>query len=76
MAATTTCAGCGYGAAAVEGPARAYIGASPACWSVLSRALVEDLGSPTAGPLLRDAYAVQHPGVPDRRAVSPWECTW
>ena len=69
MAATTTCAGCGFEAAAVEGPTHAYIGASPACWSVFVRALVEKLGSVTAGPLLGDAYAVQHPGVSERRAV-------
>jgi hypothetical protein len=49
MAATTTCAGCGFEATALEGLTHADIGASPACWSVFARALVEDLTSPRDG---------------------------
>jgi hypothetical protein len=64
-----TCPGCGLVAESGGGSTHAYIGASPGCWALFSESLVSDLGSSDSGHLLGDAYAVQHPGVPERRAV-------
>ena len=55
-----------------EGPVHAFLGASAECWQ-LYRRLVSPSASEPDGPRLRrlvaDAYAAQHPGVPQRRSV-------
>lgn len=58
------CEGCGYVADAT-GPTHTYMLSSPACWARYG----ELLATGGAGQLGVDAYAVQHPGVPERRAV-------
>jgi len=63
------CPGCGLVAGSGTGAVHAYIGASPGCWALFSESLVTDLGSSASGHLLGDAYAAQHPGVEERRAV-------
>jgi hypothetical protein len=72
LAPTQTCAGCGLVLPSSDGPTHAYIGASPACWALygkLSAApFARTLGS-RSRRLADDAYAVQHPGAPDRRCV-------
>jgi Family of unknown function (DUF5946) len=56
----------------LPGPAHAYLGASPACWQ-LYRELSGFTYTREKGTRLRrlvdDAYAAQHPGVPERRSV-------
>lgn len=59
------CPGCGLETAAGAGPTHAYIGASPGCWARYGELLAGGWG----GELAVDTYAVQHPGVEERRAV-------
>ncbi len=70
------CPGCGALVPDDDGPIHAYLGASPGCWSKWGRFQARAYGVPGFGrvqPLAVDAYAVQHPGGPDRRAVqSVW----
>ena len=67
-----TCSGCGLTLARGAGPTHAYIGASPACWSLYERIstgpFARAVGS-RSRRLAEDAYAVQHPGTRDRRSV-------
>ena len=55
-----------------DGPVHDYLGASPGCWASFG-ALFNAGVPPTTGarwwPLVGDAYAVQHPGVPERRSI-------
>lgn len=70
MAETEPCPGCGADLAPVEGPAHAYIGASPACWARYGELLARTYEQPTWFHTLQDAvdaYAVQHPGLDGRR---------
>lgn len=71
-AATSRCAGCGLALPERAGPAHPYIGASPACWARYGEALARAYGDPALRGGFRlgvDAYAVQHPGVEEPRAV-------
>lgn len=72
LASTQTCQGCGLVLERDEGPTHAYIGASPACWGLYQRIAAAPFAR-TVGSrprrLAEDAYAVQHPGTPDRRSV-------
>ena len=69
----TTCRGCGLVLPARPGPEHAFVGASAACWERygrLSRAMAFEHRSPSRmRRLIEDAYAVQHPGVRQRRSV-------
>ena len=72
MSATERCPGCGVELAPIDGPTHAYIGASPACWARFGELLAREFGDPAyfrAHQLTVDAYAVQHPGRPERRAI-------
>ncbi len=72
LVATQTCPGCRLVLECAEGPTHAYIGATPACWAQYRRLsgapYARTLGS-RSRRLAEDAYAVQHPGAPDRRSV-------
>lgn len=59
------CEGCGIAGGPVDGPTHPYILSSPQCWALYTELLATGPG----GPLAVDAYAVQHPGVPERRAI-------
>jgi Family of unknown function (DUF5946) len=48
-----------------DGPTHEYIGATPGCWAIFT----ELSASSPRQQLMVDAYAVQHPGTPSRRAV-------
>ncbi len=64
------CPGCGERLAAIDGAVHAYVGASSACWTRFAELSTTLPGAGT--PLRRlvtDAYMVQHPGVPERRAT-------
>lgn len=68
----TSCPGCGSLLPAVDGPIHPYIGASAACWALYGQVLAIEAGTyrqPAWHRLTVDAYAVQHPGVPERRSV-------
>lgn len=64
------CPGCGQELPVIDGATHVYVGASSACWTRFA-----ELGAtlpPGGTPLRRlvtDAYMVQHPGVPERRAI-------
>jgi len=66
---TSPCPGCGADLPVIDGAPHPYGGASSACWTRFA-----ELGAtlPQGTPLRRlvtDAYMVQHPGVPERRAI-------
>ena len=67
------CPGCGIVLKKNDAPAptHEYLGASPGCWALyneLHAKQYEGFGAMTRIRVI-DAYAVQHPGVPERRAV-------
>ncbi|MBA3839846.1 MAG: hypothetical protein H0X55_06055 [Thermoleophilaceae bacterium] len=66
------CPGCGALLPAEDGPTHPYIRASPACWARYGEVLAREFGDPdyfALHQLTVDAYAVQHPGVAERRAI-------
>ena len=66
------CPGCGVILQPVDGPTHAYLGASAACWALYGRVLAREFSDVRYGLLhgtTVDAYAVQHPGVPERRTI-------
>jgi Family of unknown function (DUF5946) len=71
------CIGCGGLVPDFDGPSHRYMLASPGCWAAYGRLLGGalagiELPSPH-GSLTVDAYAVQHPGVPNPQATqSVW----
>jgi hypothetical protein len=71
MEATSICPGCGLELAESDGPTHPYIGASAACWALYGELLARQYAAYDAGPHKTsvDAYAVQHPGVPEPRSV-------
>lgn len=53
---------------AIDGAVHPYVGAASACWTQFGE--VNWALPPTSfGRLVIDAYMVQHPGVPERRAI-------
>lgn len=72
MRATSTCPGCGLELVRHPGRTHPYIGASPACWALYGDVLARGYGDARYRPahtLAVDTYAVQHPGVPEQRAI-------
>ncbi len=69
----TTCPGCGLALPARPGlPTHPYIGASPECWERFGELLAREYEDPAylrIHQLTVDAYAAQHPGNPERRAI-------
>lgn len=69
---TSSCPGCGVVLPEEGGPTHAYIGASPACWlrhgALLAREY-QQIAPWEAHGLSVDTYAVQHPGIPERRSI-------
>lgn len=65
------CPGCGDRLPVLDGARHAYVGASSACWTRFAEWSSLPPQPPQA-PFRRlaiDAYMVQHPGVPERRAI-------
>ena len=60
-----TCEGCGIAGGPSDGPTHPYMLSSPHCWPLYTELLATGPG----GQLAVDAYAVQHPGIPERRAI-------
>jgi hypothetical protein len=68
----SACPGCGLVLPLNGGPTHAYVGASPACWSLygqLPTAFGLRAVGATARRLALDTYALQHPGKPEMRSV-------
>ncbi len=74
--ALAACPGCGALVPDGPGPTHAYIGASPGCWAAWGAFQARSFASPAIAavqPLAVDVYAVQHPGLAERRAIqSVW----
>ena len=71
------CIGCGGLVPDIDGPSHRYMLASPGCWAayggLLGGALAGVEIPEPFGSLTVDAYAVQHPGVPNPQATqSVW----
>ena len=69
---TAACPGCGTVLPELDGPVHAYIGSSPACWARYGEVLAREFQDPAWFRLHQvtvDAYAAQHPGVPERRSI-------
>ncbi len=66
---TVRCPWCRHVGGPEDGPTHAYIGASPGCWATFGEALAMAPWPGDLGTVLTDAYAAQHPGRPERRAV-------
>jgi Family of unknown function (DUF5946) len=67
-----TCPGCGLLRPSTDGPTHPYIGSSPACWALFGEILAREFNDPAYFRLHQvtvDTYAVQHPGVPERRSI-------
>jgi hypothetical protein len=55
-----------------HGPTHPYVRSSPACWAIYGKILAREYENPNYWALHQvtvDAYAVQHPGVPERRSI-------
>jgi hypothetical protein len=72
---SVACIGCGGLVPDIDGPSHRYMLASPGCWAAYTGMLGVVSGPVPApyGSLTVDAYAVQHPGVPNPQATqSVW----
>lgn len=71
MMAWEKCPGCSIELEQVDMPTHAYIGASPSCWALHNELTVKQYEGFGAVTPIRtiDAYCVQHPGIPERRAI-------
>lgn len=71
-----TCSDCKAALPQQPGPVHSYLGASPSCWALYGEVLAREYASPELMKVHRltvDAYAVQHPGAPERRSIqSVW----
>lgn len=66
------CPGCGLEGPVEHAPTHAYMEASPYCWRLYGEILAREYNHPAYMAVHQktvDAYAVQHPGSGDRRAV-------
>ena len=69
---STPCPGCGALVPAGDGPSHAYLGTIPGCWALYGEVLAReysDVAYMRVHNLTVDAYAVQHPGRPERRTI-------
>ncbi len=65
------CLGCGALVPDIDGPSHEYMLSAPGCWSLFNQVSVlqYEIASFDLRRMAVDAYAVQHPGTTDRRAV-------
>lgn len=65
------CLGCGALVPDSEGPTHEYMLSAPGCWALFNEVAVQqyEIASFDLRRLAVDAYAVQHPGTTDRRAI-------
>ncbi len=70
--APSVCPGCAALLPAEEGATHPYMRCSPACWRRFGAILAREFGDPSyfaVHQITVDTYAVQHPGIPERRAI-------
>jgi hypothetical protein len=68
----TACPGCGLVLPTSDGPTHPYLGSSASCWALFGELLAREFGDPAyflPHQLTVDVYAVQHPGMPERRSI-------
>jgi hypothetical protein len=69
----THCPDCQALVPETDGPTHPYIGANPGCWGIYGEVLAREYGDhpkfQNVHRLTVDAYAVQHPGKPERRSI-------
>jgi hypothetical protein len=65
------CLGCGALVPDIAGPTHEYMLSAPGCWALFNEVAVQqyEIASFDLRRLAVDAYAVQHPGTTDRRAI-------
>ncbi len=65
------CLGCGALVPDIEGPTHEYMLSAAGCWATFNEVAVQqyEIASFDLRRMAVDAYAVQHPGTTDRRAV-------
>ena len=65
------CLGCGTLVPDIEGPTHEYMLSAPGCWSLFNQVAVKqyEIASFDLRRMAVDAYAVQHPGTTDHRAI-------
>ncbi len=66
------CPDCKVVLPAVDGERHPYLGGSAACWALYGRLLAKEYGDPAymrAHRMTVDAYAAQHPGLPEPRTI-------
>ncbi len=66
------CPDCGVTLPRADGTAHPYFGASASCWALYGEILAKEYSDPRYMKVHRmtvDAYAAQHPGKPERRAI-------
>ena len=67
-----TCPDCGVVLTCVDTERHAYMGGSASCWALYGQVLEREYANPAYMKAHRttvDAYAAQHPGLPDPRAI-------
>ncbi len=67
-----TCPNCGLALPRADSARHPYLGASAACWALYGEVLAREYGDPAFMAVHRltvDAYAAQHPGLPERRTI-------
>lgn len=72
MSAESPCPGCGLILPPEDGPRHPYMLSSAACWARFGEMLAVEFSDPAwfgAHQVTVDAYAVQHPGRPERRSI-------
>jgi hypothetical protein len=70
MAATIICEGCGANIPDVDGATHNYMLSAPGCWQLYGEVLAREYSNVSymkVHQLTVDAYAIQHPGKPERR---------
>jgi hypothetical protein len=69
----TRCLSCKVLVPAIEGPTHEYILSVPGCWQLYGEILAKEYMPENYDADLHritvDAYAAQHPGIPNRRAI-------
>jgi hypothetical protein len=71
-AAAVSCPGCGARVPGEGGPTHGTLGSAPGCWALYTEVLAREYGDFRFARVHRltvDAYAVQHPGRPERRCI-------
>jgi hypothetical protein len=65
------CLGCGALVPDLDGPTHEYMLSAPGCWTLFNEVAAQqyEIASFDLRRLAVDAYAVQHPGTTDRRAI-------